>query len=1345
MEEYYPDYDDINFEDVLKKYEFHEKDKHKSTYNNDEIVPIYQEPRQLLIRNLISKNTLYDNVLLYWDVGTGKCMKIDTPILMYDGTIKMVQDIQVGDLLMGDDSKPRTVLSLARGQDKMYDIIPVKGETYTVNQEHILCLKASGYPTLNNKTYSKYKDCGYIVVKWLENNKFHCKSFKYTQDNQKEIETLAKEFHANIKCEQVVEITVKDYIKLPKNIKSILKGYRTAIDFVEKDLPFDPYMLGYWLGDGTSRNSSITTQDSNVLHYFNQHLRDYDLMLSKHKDDYAYGIIGYNGQTNSNVFLNTLKDLELLNNKHIPMVYKCNSRENRLRVLAGFIDADGHLSKGNTFEITQPKEHEQLMDDIIYLARSLGFACYKNIKKTTWTYKGEKKHGEAVRIHLSGKGIEEIPTLIPRKQSKSRQQIKDVLVTGIKAKYVGEDTYYGFTLNGNCRYILGDFTVTHNTCASITIAEGFKDYVLNMRKKVLVLVKNANIEKNFKNELLSECSRYAYVNKSQSEFFKKPAISQIDILNKAEAMNRITRKINKVYNFMTYGTFVNQVLGMKEFEKDALGRNTTRQRRNADGSLSRKRPTNPIEDLNNTVIIIDEAHNVTNNDVYIALKKVLQRSYNYRLVLLTATPMYDNPKEIIEISNLLNMNNPDKILPIRNDLFKPYTDNQSLMLKGDSEYLKSGILKSGLTIVSDLGKQMLLNNLKGKVSYLQANTSDFPKKIDIGQPLLTDKKSVIGSVKVVYCDMSSYQNKIYQAALKLDLNQPSEQDNVELLDAEDNTEENVSFQQSSSLYKNSSDASTMAYPENLFGKDGFLNCFEQTGSGYKLKERYNNILNYDGDLELYSSKLYSLLKNIKNSPGNSFVYSNYVNYGGTSLIKQLLLANGYKQYRGSSNEAGHYNSFILYDDSTTAEIRESQRKVFNSPQNKDGKYIKIIIGSPVISEGITLKNVRQVHILEPAWNMSRINQIIGRAVRHKSHELLPLEERNVEIYKYCSIYKNSQNYFIDKEKYILAEEKDRSNKVVERLLKQVAFDCNINSKDGEPFTANCDYQQDCNYKCMMKQPSNRFDKFTYNLYINFFEDFGIEITTSLIKELFKKYFIYSITDLVNKLKEQEPVIENEIIYNSLKQLVTNKVILLDQYDREGYLIVKGDYIVFNPIDVDINSSLYSKMLDFSVNSNEYTLNEYAKAKLDKNLEIEEEVEEKVKGKKKQQAVHLSDEDIKYNNKIVNKNELYGSFRERPTKDSGSKYGPYDGKFRIIDIRNIQFDEDDKRKNISGMAATSYNKKQLIDIVEYLEITNKDIQKYLGYPSDSINVKKLDIKQLVEIVKKHMEKKHLILK
>ena len=103
--------------------------------------------------------------MLLSEAGTGKCHKIDTLILMFDGTIKKVQDIQEGELLMGDDSTPRKVLSLARGQDLMYDIIPVKGEKYTVNQEHILCLKMSYKPTLN-----KDKDSESYSIRWFENN-----------------------------------------------------------------------------------------------------------------------------------------------------------------------------------------------------------------------------------------------------------------------------------------------------------------------------------------------------------------------------------------------------------------------------------------------------------------------------------------------------------------------------------------------------------------------------------------------------------------------------------------------------------------------------------------------------------------------------------------------------------------------------------------------------------------------------------------------------------------------------------------------------------------------------------------------------------------------------------------------------------------------------------------------------------------------------------------------------------------------------------------------------------------------------------------------------------------------
>ena len=154
----YPDYSDPNFSGILNKYEFNNVNKKNH---------IYQEPSQLLLRNFISKNTIYENLLMYHSVGSGKCMKKDTPIIMFDGSIKMVQDIQKGELLMGDNSTPRTVLSTTTGEDEMYDIIPVKGEKYTVNQEHILCLKASEFPkiTYRNNNYD-------YNIQWIENNKY---------------------------------------------------------------------------------------------------------------------------------------------------------------------------------------------------------------------------------------------------------------------------------------------------------------------------------------------------------------------------------------------------------------------------------------------------------------------------------------------------------------------------------------------------------------------------------------------------------------------------------------------------------------------------------------------------------------------------------------------------------------------------------------------------------------------------------------------------------------------------------------------------------------------------------------------------------------------------------------------------------------------------------------------------------------------------------------------------------------------------------------------------------------------------------------------------------------------
>lgn len=409
-----------------------------------------------------------DGGLLLNEPGLSKCHKIDTPILMFDGTIKNVQDVKVDEFLMGDNSTPRKVLSLARGMDLMYEIIPTKGDSYVVNQEHILCLKISGKSRIQNIIDSKSKK-RLLQVIWFENIKWNRKNFKLDEREK------AEKFLKNVNHEEVLEIAVKNYIKLSNTIRNKLKGYKVPIEFPEKYLNFDPYIIGLWLGDGTSANTCITNQDSTILHYLKNTLPKYNCYLQYNNyegSDYNYIIHGeeYKGENKSkrwikHDFLQELKEQNLIHNKHIPMIYKCNSRENRLKLLAGLLDSDGSLDNC-TFDFSQ--KSEKLIDDTIYLARSLGFACYKSKQKKRCWYKGEYKEDDYYRICISGNTYE-IPTLCPRKKSNIRRQIKNVLVTGITVKEVGYDNYYGFEIDNNRRYVMGDFTVTHNTICTLSV------------------------------------------------------------------------------------------------------------------------------------------------------------------------------------------------------------------------------------------------------------------------------------------------------------------------------------------------------------------------------------------------------------------------------------------------------------------------------------------------------------------------------------------------------------------------------------------------------------------------------------------------------------------------------------------------------------------------------------------------------------------------------------------------------------------------------------------------------------------------------------------------------------
>ena len=412
------------------------------------LFPIQEEAVNALLNELKNGN---GGGILSLGTGSGKCMKKNTPILMFNGSIKMVQDVQEGDLLMGDDSTPRTVLSLARGVDEMYDIIPNKGEKYTVNKEHILCLKNT-----KRKPWVEIRMANGIKrfdVKWWQNNKENSKVCNSINEANELIENI-KNVHQDI-----VEISVKDYLTQNKNFKHHFKGYRVAIDFPEKEVTIDPYLLGYWLGDGNLNGFQITSQDSMDLHNIN-------LYLTK-----------ISGKVDSNIFLSTLKKLNLKNNKHIPDIYKINSRKNRLKLLAGLIDSDGSLG------ICIVQKSEKMIDDIIYLCRSLGFSCYKSKQTKGCWYKNKYVENDYYRIVISG-NTNEIPTLIPRKVANVRKQIKDVLVTGIKVQHVGRDNYYGFTLDGNNRYVIGDFTVTHNTISALNVLSCLKGKTIIVVNKI---------------------------------------------------------------------------------------------------------------------------------------------------------------------------------------------------------------------------------------------------------------------------------------------------------------------------------------------------------------------------------------------------------------------------------------------------------------------------------------------------------------------------------------------------------------------------------------------------------------------------------------------------------------------------------------------------------------------------------------------------------------------------------------------------------------------------------------------------------------------------------------------
>ena len=383
----------------------------------------------------IVKHKLYGGgTIISIPCGMGKCVGKDTPILMYDGKIKMVQDVKVGDKLMGDDSKHRNVLSICNGKEQLYKIIPKRGNPYIVNESHILSLKCSRKCRFGDK-----------------NNTF--------------------------------DIPLKEYLNLPKSYHgrgSPICGYKVPVEFPEKEVDLEPYALGCWLGDGTSGDAQITTQDDEVVEYFQKYIKQLGGYVHQGKDS-ATTRHSLHYSFRKCEFKNYLRKYNLFKNKHIPHIYKCNSRENRLKLLAGLIDTDGYYSSKNSSMYSITQKNEQLLDDIVYLCLSLGFYAHKREVWKSCTNGKNKEKRLYYTTTIGGYGLEEIPVIIDRKKCQPRKQIKNPLHSLITVEKLEVGDYYGFQIDGNRRFLLGDFTVTHNTFCALYI-------MTKLAQKTLIVV-----------------------------------------------------------------------------------------------------------------------------------------------------------------------------------------------------------------------------------------------------------------------------------------------------------------------------------------------------------------------------------------------------------------------------------------------------------------------------------------------------------------------------------------------------------------------------------------------------------------------------------------------------------------------------------------------------------------------------------------------------------------------------------------------------------------------------------------------------------------------------------------
>jgi hypothetical protein len=497
-----------------------------------------------MAQNFVGSN----NINLFEPNGQFGCIDPETPVFLWNGTIEKAKNIKVGDKLIGDDGECRIVSMLTEGIDEMYEVSNGNMDNYTVNSHHILTVCYSGHKSIFWKESSKSWYMSYFDDTTKKAKSISISTIETASGNHFNKSKLSKEdaynkvleFSNKVPDNNIFDINVQQYLSLPGNVKKHIKGVinTSVIQWEEQELPIDPYILGLWLGDGMSKCNAFASMDSEIIkswaiwtdtigceichvknipphenHSFYIRRRGSSkekkpsmgdaahsrancigCLTSKHtcnacdwtfeKQSDTVICEGKNTNGHNVVNLNPVTELfkkhNLYNNKHVPDKYIVNSEENRLKLLAGMIDTDGCLKKQNDcycYEISQCEKRKYLLESFRIIAGSLGFRA-----------KLLKAANNMFTLLITGDNIHKIPVKIPRKQIVNQTRLRNNYIHQIEIKSIGRGKFCGWNIDKNERFLLGDFTITHNTRLQGGADSASERYIFTQLNKVTRLI-----------------------------------------------------------------------------------------------------------------------------------------------------------------------------------------------------------------------------------------------------------------------------------------------------------------------------------------------------------------------------------------------------------------------------------------------------------------------------------------------------------------------------------------------------------------------------------------------------------------------------------------------------------------------------------------------------------------------------------------------------------------------------------------------------------------------------------------------------------------------------------------